>query len=224
MFSFDPQQLDLWSLYSKIAYYYPVGLSVQDTLYNSYPGFVEGKEIIMKNFGDADAFREWEEIGKMLANKLNLQYEGTTYGQVPGYSFSLDLNPPIIHGSYEILKKLHISISVLGEYFTIWGADGTVFRDGIKQYHSINIITVSPYNEFQHAFKVSYDYIQQRFPGYRFVPHAIYNMQIPGLSIDRSEDPEYRPGLIYNAIFNSLLTGNEPARGDRAYKIEQWNK
>lgn len=231
-FSFNSEKYDYWPIYETINHYYPIGILPDSPekadpawqIYHQYKGQRAFGKLISENFIDQNVFQEkWASIGADLGKNLNLRAEGTTYGEVPSYSFYLELSN-IEAGNHTVFKRLHVAISLLGPFFTIWGGDGSMLQLKGKFYQAINVITISPFEEYEQIFKEVYQEIKARFPGYRFVRHSLYNMTLPGLECRNHSYPTGKKGLIYHALFNYLLTGYEVTRGDRYFGSDYWIK
>lgn len=228
-FSFNSERYDFWAVYESICQYYPIGLlpDAEDPawrIYHDYKGQRALGELIMENFADQEVFsRKWTSIGTGLGRKMNLESTGTTYGQVPSYSFYLELFSAEA-GNHTVFKRLHAAISLLGPYFTIWGQDGSMLQQDGKFYPATNVITLSPIKEYEQCFNTAYQELQARFPDYKFVPHSLHNMTIPGLNFRGYSWPVDKRGLIYHALFNNLLTGHEITRGDKYFELRRWEK
>lgn len=231
-FSFNSDKYDFWPAYEAISHYYPIGLLPNSPeasdpawqIYHQYKGQRAFGELIGENFSDQKVFQEkWSSIGADLGKKLKLRAEGTTYGEVPSYSFYLEL-ASIEAGNHTVFQRLHVAISILGSFFTIWGSDGSMLKKEGKFYQATNVITVSPLDEYELIFPVAYQEIQARFPDYKFVHYGLYNQTIPGLEFRGYSWPTGKKGLIYHALFNFLLTGYEMIRGDKYFGSDHWIK
>lgn len=228
-FIFNTKKYDFWPVYESINYYYPIGLDPEPPditepfrIYLQFKGQTAFGKLITENFYDQKVFTEkWASIGLEIGKKLNLTAIGTTYGEVPAYSFYLELSSTQA-GDHTVFKQLHVAISLLGPFFTIWGVDGSSTQLNGKTYEAINVITVSPHEEYLTIFNAVYQEISARFPDYKFVPYTLHNMTIQGLSLRRTSWPMGKKGLIFHALFNALLTGYEIIRGDKYFLLNQW--
>ncbi|MEZ2442327.1 hypothetical protein AB6805_11425 [Chitinophaga sp. RCC_12] len=231
-FSFNSEKCDYWLVYETINHYYPIGILPNSPeaadpawqIYHQFKGQRALGKLIEVNFADGKVYKDqWESIGTDLGKGLNLRSEGTTYGEVPSYSFYLELSN-IEAGNHTVFKRIHVAISLLGPFFTIWGVDGSMLQLNRRFYQAINAITISPFEEYEQIFKEAYQKIKTRFPDYKFVPHDLCNMTIPGLEFRIHSYPMAKKGLIYHALFNYLLTGYEVTRGNRYFGSDYWMK
>jgi len=228
-FGFNFEKYDYWPIYETINQYYPIGLpcgsdAIQWNIYTQFKGQKAFGKLIEQNFVDQKVFKgKWETFGRSLGEKLKLAYTGTTYGEVPAYSFYLELFHQQL-AEYNIFKRLHVAISILGPFFTIWGEDGSVLKIGGRYYPAKNAITVSPIEEFAEFFNAALIEVQSGFPDYKFIPHSIHNQSIQGLELRGNAHSKGNNGLIYQALFNFFQTGNEVTRGDIYFLDHLWPK
>jgi hypothetical protein len=231
-FRFNAEKYNYWPVYEAIHRYYPIGIPAicPDTddpawqIYHGFRGQTELGNLITENFTDQEVFaQKWTSIGTSLGDNLGLNYTGTTYGEVPSYSFYLEMFSAEA-GGHTIYKRLHVAVSLLGPFFTIWGADGSVLQLRDRYYPADNVITISPFDEYEAVFNAAYQQILSEFPDYRFVPYGVYNMTIPGLAFKGQSLPNGKKGLIYHALFNYLLSGHETIRGEKYFSFKSWLK
>jgi hypothetical protein len=163
---------------------------------------------------------------KEISERFNIEVIGTTYGQAP--SFSCDLIIEIVEvDQLKRIKKLSIAVSLIGKFFTIYGVDETIIIEKNENifdfnFHSINVLTTSPYREFETIFKDLKSMVEARFSDYKFVPFAINSMFIKGLQVRYLDKEEC---TIYNALFNHLLDTYDTrklTRGNRHYGCDDW--
>ena len=230
-FGFNSAKYDFWPLYESINHYYPIGLSptspdAEDPSWQIYPKFKGQQEfgkLVDENFGNEEIFaKKWTSIRLQIGENLNLPTVGTTLGSAPSFSFYLEVSSQKV-GNHSIFQRLHVAISLLGQFFSIWGQDGTMLQLNGKFYPATNVITVSPFEEYVILFDKVYQEILERFPHYKFVPYGLHNKTIPGLELRRNSWPRGRNGLIYHALFNYLLTGDEATRGDMYFSDYHWS-
>jgi len=151
-----------------------------------------------------------------------MNVEGQTYGLRPSFSSSLMIktfeNDDLMH-----FKTLHFSVSLTGPFFTIYGVDETMILDEGRHYGAINVVTVSPYKEFESDFNFIRTKIEKRFKGYKFIPFRLHSMFVEGL-YDPYEDNKECP--IYKALFDGALKGYDTykMRGDSEFGFDVWIK
>ena len=220
------------SLYSEIAncikQYYPNGLSSLHDEYHLYPGIVKRNEIIAENIGPpgqklGPQSKKWEALLKFLNKNADKPIEGTTYGFVPGFSADLILEK-FENGTLSYTKRIAFAVSLLGPFFSICGIDETTIKheddDFQRYYPAINVVTASPYKEFENDFNGIKYSMQKYFPDYKFIPFYICMMHLDGVQTPDSIGQEE---TVYNALFNHSFNyyTHHKSRGDNYYGMER---
>jgi hypothetical protein len=207
-----------------IEYFYPVGLSAWDAEYHEFPGIKELNEILGEQIGnDKNYKKSWGSFLKKLRKESDKQITSTTYGFVPGFSADLILD------SYEDevlrrVKRIAFAVSLIGPFYSICGIDETFIKDKRDDlpisYHAINVVTGSPYKEFETDFNLIEGVIKNEFPGYKLVPFEICMKYLHNVETLHSMGQE---GTVYNALFNHLFNfyTHFYSRGDRSYGAER---
>ena len=153
--------------------YYPVAIDQQSAEYFEYPGIKKLQEIMQENIANKTTFNElWKSFLVKLRKGLKKKIHSTIYGYVPGFSADLILERYEDEAMLR-LKKISFAVSLIGPFFSICGVDETFIKEKdhpTKAYTSINVITVSPYKEFQKDFLYLKEKIEEAFNGYQFVP------------------------------------------------------
>ena len=227
-FSFNSDKYDLWEIYETIKKFYPIGIGKMDGggIYLEYPGIKALEKIVIENIHDRKNYTErWVDFTKDLATKIDLGFVGTTFGQAPSFSASLVLSRNQVENCLHN-KELHFSVSLIGNYFQIYGLDTTriMEKDGDSGYSAVNVVTTSPFEEFKEAYDFVEHHIRTRYPNHRLVPFAFGQQIISGLQV-RYLDNELCSANM--AIFNGVLREeniSEFARGDRYYGMDNWLK
>ncbi len=224
-FSFHPSKHNFWPIYDAIKMYYPIG--IKRSIYFEYPGIKKLSDLVVENIHNSDnLYNIWGSFEKEISERFNIEVIGTTYGQAP--SFSCDLIIEIVEvDQLKRIKKLSIAVSLIGKFFTIYGVDETIIIEKNENifdfnFHSINVLTASPYREFETIFKDLKSMVEARFSDYKFVPFAINSMFIKGLQVRYLDKEEC---TIYNALFNHLLDTYDTrklTRGNRHYGYDDW--
>jgi hypothetical protein len=207
-----------------IKHFYPTGLSSHEAEYHKYAGVEELKEITGSNIGDNKIYKKrWGSFLNFVRKESGKQVNSTTYGFVPGYSADLILD----NFEDEFLirtKRIAFAVSLLGPFFSICGVDETFIKvknEGMHgAYHAINVVTASPYMEFENDFNGIKYWIEKKFPGYKFVPFFITMMHLKDTETLYSMGQE---GTVYNALFNHLFNfyTHYKSRGDQYYGHEK---
>lgn len=227
-FSFNCEEYDLWEIYETIKKYYPIGISREEGIgiYFEYSGIKELEKIIVENIHDDKKYNEnWGAFTEELGIELNLKMEGTTYGQAPSFSSSIILESNKM-GVCHHTKELHFSVSLIGNFFQIYGLDRTLIREInlSRGYSVINVVTTSPFEEFKETFEIVEKKIQEKYPTHRIIPFAFGQAIINGLQV-RYVDAEICS--INMALFNHFLSEeniSKSTRGNKYYGIDKWKK
>lgn len=227
-FSFNSNQYDFWELYETIKKYYPLGINRGENggIYFEYWGIKELERIIIENVHNSKKYNEnWGNFTKDLGIELNCEIEGTTYGQAPSLSSSIILESNRIANCLHT-KELHFSVSLIGNFFQIYGLDKTSIIDinGNKGYSAVNVVTTSPFQEFKEPFEFVEKKLQEKYPNHRIIPFAFGQTILNGLQV-RYLDNEICS--VNMAIFNHFLSAENISkfeRGDRYYGINNWRK
>lgn len=228
-FSFNPHSHDFWPVYNAIRTYYLLGirLSHEMHLYYEYEGQKKLGKLLVDNIHNAENFKErFVNFSDQIQSQFGLEVQGTTYGQQPAFSFDLILEKTEYPGLIKI-KKLCLGISLLGDFYSLYGIDETIIIEERKpyryQYYSINAITVSPYAEFEQPYLALKKAVQERYPNHKQVPFTILTSYLNGLYNKYEETDEC---MVYNALFDQKLTNNYrlQQRGDQYYAYDEWFK
>ena len=203
--------------------FYPAGISTHEPEYHEFEGIKKLQEIIWEGIGVRKNIRNWAEFVKRIGAKLNKEVNGTTYGSRPGYSADLILEEYEDDALIRI-KKLSFAVSLLGPYYSMCGIDETTIKtldDEFRRgYTAINVVTVSPFKEFEVDFLFIEQQINKKFKDYKIVPFEICMNFIKDVETLDSMGQE---GTVYNALFNHLFNfyTHQHSRGDRYYGLER---
>jgi hypothetical protein len=227
-FSFNPDRHNFWPIYETIVKYYPIGISKESSLYLRYPGIKALEEIVVRNIHDKDTYDTlWTNFEKSVQDAFGKEVVGTTYGQAPSFSAFLRINH-WQHEQVSIRKELHFAVSLAGPFFTIYGKEVARFEelesiyDIHTGYESSVVLTVSPFEEYKEPFVALKKSIELHFKGYKFVPFAINQDYVEGLSVRYID---LKVNTIYHALFNHLLFADDHQqwiRGDEYYGYDAW--
>jgi hypothetical protein len=227
-FSFNPDRHNFWPIYETIVKYYPIGISKESPLYFRYPGIKALEEIVVRNIHDKHTYDTvWTSFTKSIQQVLGKEVIGTTYGQSPSFSAFLKVDS-WAKDQITIRKELHFTNSLIGPFFTIFGQEVARFKelDGTgdypSMYESTIVLTVSPFEEYEELFVELKKSIESRFDGYKFVPFAMNQDYVEGLSVGYIDQ---KVNTIYHALFNHLLFADDnpkSIRGDQYYGYEAW--
>lgn len=227
-FSFNSANYDFWELYETIKKYYPIGIAQREGrgIYNEYPGIKELISIVIENVHDNNNYTErWVNFTDAIGKDLDKEVIGTTYGQAPSFSASIILERNEV-GDCLHSKELHFSVSLLGKFFQIYGLDTTIILEKNDQggYSAVNVVTVSPFEEFKESFEFVEKKIKNKYPTHRIVPFASGQTIINGLQVSYLDDEICSVNM---AIFNHFLRDAYMprfTRGDPYYGSEYWKR
>ena len=215
----EPGNSLLGALADTIKKYYPEGIDIYSEDYSEHPARVEVRKIINENFmwhmvgieqGQAGkAFSAFFDELKQYSNNELLTADGA---MGPGFSVSVVLER-YQEASTERIKRIACAISALGPFFSVCGIDETIIKlDGIP-HPAINVVTKSPYKEFEDWFKYVEQVVRKHFPDYRFVPFEICMMALKDVEIPFWAGHD---DTVYAALFNMSFQhyGHSYPRGD----------
>ncbi|WP_428328108.1 hypothetical protein [Mucilaginibacter sp.] len=221
-FPLTKQQNDFYGrIFDAILKYYPIGVKGDDPAYDKFPGQIELGDIVIDSIHNRKNYKSrWSDFNKEIRVESKKKTEAVTGAFRPSFSSNLILSK---HKHQDLIhfKKLHYSVSLVGPFFTIYGFDETIITDERRQYASINIVTVSPYKEFEADFNFLKSKIEKKFKGYTFIPFTLNFMLIDGLYDPYNNNEEY---TIYRSLFDDYLKEYNPLlkRGDSSYGFDRW--
>lgn len=196
---------------------YPVGVSSESPEYRNHAGMQQFEklmeETIVNRKGKIAA--AWRSVVQELTRQSGLAMHGTTYGYVPGLSADLILDEYQDQALIRI-KRIAFAVSLVGPFYNICEVDETFIKDDGKKYHAINVVTVSPYKEFEQEFLRIKTVIETYFSGYSFVPFLTAMRFLEDVQVFHNNREE---STIYNALFNYLFNDykNKLPRGESGY-------
>jgi hypothetical protein len=220
MFYFNHEMYDFWPVYDSIKKYYPVGIPKDDTgMYMNYPGLKNLEKVIIDNIHDENNFTNcWESFEKTVEYRTHKIVYGTTYGQTPCFSSYIELDQRSTDNLIRI-KEVHFFVSLVGPFYTVLGHDRSEIHLEDDKIYATNFLTISPEYEYQESFELICQSIEERFPGFRFIPHGIYSQQIEGLDVHYTGE---KLNTIFNALFNNQINLQARTIGKGYFKSEHW--
>ena len=203
---------------------YPVGLMPDAAEYHEWPGVKRMWKLIEENVVINKNYRlRWGGFLRKIKKGSKNEIVSTTYGNAP--SFSADL----ILERYEDdavvrVKKISFAVSLIGPFFSICGIDETFIKESGETwsgYHAINVVTVSPYKEFEHDFNYIREQIETCFPNHKFVPFTICQSYIKDIHVLGHTYGE--ECSVYSALFNCFIDRyyGRKNRGDTLYGFDK---
>ncbi len=227
-FAFNSNKYDLWEIYEVIKKYYPIGISRNEGrgIYLEYKGIQALEKIIADNIHNSNNYQDrWESFTTQIGKELNKEIIGTTYGQAPSFSSSIILQKNELEDCIH-KKELHFSVSLIGNFYQIYGLDTTTVLDVKEQkgFHAVNAVTTSPYAAFKEYFEFVERRIQEKYLNYKIVPFGFGQAIIRGLEVRYLDDFDCS---INKGLFNHFLSEENISkfiRGDKNYGKEMWAK
>jgi len=219
MLSFNTDKFDFWPIYETIKRFYPIGASQTNRrLFDSYPGTVELKNLVVENIHDKISFESrWKKFDELLAIKTKCKTVGTTMGMAPSFSSFIEIEK-INYDGLTRLKRIHYIVSLLGPFYTAIGDDLSIIKVDEQDIHRTNYLVASPFNEFAETFEKICLEIETRFNNYRFVPLIISKQTIDGLDVGYTDD---NANTIFRALFN-IMNFDIWTFGDECFKSDMW--
>jgi hypothetical protein len=205
-----------------IRQYYPIGVRPDSPEYKEHPGIKKIMAIIEENATQNKKFNKpWVEFLKKLRSGSKRKIHNNSY--VTDFSFSGELILESYQDeSLQRTKKLIFSVSLFAPFFSIYGVDETAiieledeYQFG-RAYRAINVITESPYKEFETDFNYLQRAIETQFTGYKFVPVRVSMFHVEDLHTPYSNLDECK---LHNALFNGYFdfTSFTSFRGEMYY-------
>ncbi|MBT8183012.1 MAG: hypothetical protein KJO53_15645 [Eudoraea sp.] len=237
-FSFNSFSHDLWPVYNAIKEYYPIGIARGEGggIFFQYPGLKKLEEIVIENVHNESNYKKrWKDFTKELSINMGKEVVGTTFGQAPSFSSYLIMEKnDFKNGSNN--KQIHFAVSLLGNFYTIYGLDVTTVYDPEKSYRkayrTANALTASPHQEYKNDFVKLESIIREKYPEHKMIPYAFGQKLIDGLRV-RYSDAEVCS--VYMALFDDTLQIRnnfhytqgftiEHTRGNIYYGMDDWIK
>ena len=199
----------LSSIAENIKKYYPIGMDRFHPEFMKFPGIKQASDIICANIGPPDQkpgpfTKKWRSLMENL-RKSGADIEGTTYGFVPSFSADLILES-FEDDSLTRTKRIAFAVSMIAPFYSICGIDETSIKEKApgfaRSYPAINVVTASPYHEFENDFKEIERQIKRYFPAYRIIPFELCMKHIEGVQTPFSMGQDC---TVYNAFFNHLF-------------------
>lgn len=221
MFKFSPEKYDFWPAYDCVKKYYPLGFTERGrgSYYEDYPGFKAAVELLTSEIHDHDRFQQvWRTFEQQLTARTGLPLLGTTFGQAPSYSAITEIARTTAETITHV-REVHCYVSILGPFYSVVGVD----RSEVNGVRSTNFLVPSPEGEYAETFIRIQALIEERFPGFRFVPLEICAVRMPGLRVWYMDEDE-RSDHIFNGLFSYLIDVETQTVGDRYYGANAWIK
>ncbi|MEO3405281.1 hypothetical protein AAFN85_15335 [Mucilaginibacter sp. CAU 1740] len=224
----SPNQL-IAEISDAIVKYYPIGIDNFDPAYSEYPGFVEQTKIVNENMMNYKrSFKPWNDFLKKVRTGTTKKVHNSGFPHEIAFSGELIVQ----RNSYKSVKhtkKIVFSVSMLAPLFSVFGIDETfipAYDDTLQReltYSAINVVTTSPYQEFESGFNYIMQLIQEQFPNHKFVAFQLTQRFVKGL---HTPDNHTSKARVHNALFNGLFNFSPDTiftKGDRFFGLEKGN-
>ena len=221
LFSFNPNRHNFWPIYEAVKAYYPIGLKgAYPGIYYDYPGIKKLEALVIDNTHVRAHYRErWVKVKRKWQKELGKAIRETTYGQAPSFSGYVEVSRKKVDNCI-LSKELHVAVSFLGPFYTVFGLDNTVLIEEDRHYPQTNRVVISPTAGYDQYFSRLREAIEKDFSGHQFVPYFIHHRFIDGLRVRYRDDDENR---VYHALFNENFAFSAPIVGDEyGYGMDQW--
>lgn len=206
--------------------FYPLGLERESAAYAKYPGILKLEDKINYQMLSYNKhIKPWKEFLRSLPKGYKSKIKDNTIPFEVSYSGVLIIDE-FENENIFATKKLVFNVSTLSYFYTIYGVDETVVKDKERPemygYSAINVITESPYSEFEEAFNYLQTNIRAQFTGYQFVPIRISLMYVKGL---QTINLVFRESRIHDALFNGYFSFQDinHFRGEMYYGSDNGN-
>lgn len=201
----DGTQL-LKSVGETIKAHYPIGVNRQSQEYDEYPGIKKLDAIVTENVtSNRKFYAPWKSFLDELRKKTKCKIHNTSLPTEISFSGELILER-YEDDSLRRVKKIKFAVSLFAPFYSICGVDETFIKEKDDelplQYHAINIITVSPYKEFENSFKLIEENIKNKYYDHVLVPVESSLMLVEKIqSITGYKDES----TVYSLLFNESL-------------------
>jgi hypothetical protein len=190
----------------KINEYYPIGINRDTPEYKEYPGIKKIMSVLEKNMTDYNnQNKPWKSFLKQLRKGSKKKIHDTTIPHELAFQAELILKK-YQDESLIYIKKIVFTVSFIGPFFSVYGIDITFIKENADGsgplYDAVNVVTESPYKEFESAFNYLKEEIAEQFGSYKFVPIRVGLYDVKGLQTPYSDRDEC---TVYNALFDAAL-------------------
>jgi hypothetical protein len=189
-----------------IKQHYPIGVTPHSPEYKEHPGIKKIIAIMDENATHYKSFNKpWADFLKKLRSGSKRRIHNTSFLSDLSFSGELILERYQDDALLRI-KMIRFSVSLIAPYFTIYGVDETVIKEKANElafgYRAINVITESPYMEFETDFNYLQREIEAQFTGYKIVPIRASILTVEGLHTRNFGLDECK---VHNALFNDYF-------------------
>ncbi|SDE30910.1 hypothetical protein SAMN05216464_105178 [Mucilaginibacter pineti] len=197
--------------------HYPIGVINDTPEYKEHPGIKKIMAIISENAAQNKKFNKpWIDFLKKLRSGSKKKIYNNSLLTDVAFSGELILESYEDNALFRT-KKIIFSVSLIAPFFSICGVDETAIKergDGFKRaYPAINVITESPFEEFENDFIYVQTEIEKKFTGYKLVPVRVSMCHVKDLHTPNLSDK------LHNALFNGYFDFNHVQffRGEMYY-------
>ncbi len=195
-------------IYDDLRDFYPFGLHRQRGLYAQSKYHLNFLKRIELKFESLE-YSGWKKLLKSI-EPLDVKAIDVT-GKI-SYNFVCNLiMDKIEFDDYVISKRLVLEVSILGNYFTLYGLELPFSKKEESKILFDSSIIVSPFGEYKEKFLSVKQLIENEFPTFKFVPYRVLKIELEGL-----EEGDKKIN-IYQALFNLQNILEHRINGDKGF-------
>lgn len=197
-------------IYNYIVNYYPLGISKDLELFESYKGIKKLREITKEKHNPKnDTFQLWGKFIQKVKDQIPDAEKVASDTNIldPCYCNYLVLERD--KGKYiGLVRELYVYISLISPYFTIFGMDSAYTIEQNSPKLNFNpIITNSPSGIYESPFKQLRLMMEAAYPEYNFYSIKTLSQKISGLSVS-GLNPNAGGDTIFQALFTDKKMDN----------------
>lgn len=211
-------EINYLKLYEVIIKYYPLGVNPFDDLYNQYSGSILLQDIGYEKLQPA-VYGKWKTLVKQLKEEDNmiLSCDFESLIPYPCYCGKLRLYKEK-KGSMLYTRELNFHLSLIGNFYTIYGLDKVQLNSGTTESISFDpILYYSPHSIYAKYFDSVRNKILENYADYKFIPFKILSRRPEFLQVSGAKVKNGQNASIFQALFTFEDVTNYVARGDVWY-------
>lgn len=206
----------IYKIHNIIKKYYLLGFKSNSSIYLDYIGFKELKKLYQGKV-ESEKYEKWNTFLNKNS-RLNQKGVNTTMLFSNCYSGFIEIET-IETNDFKLKKLIHIELSVLGEFYTIYGRDIITYKK--EKLTFPYIITVSPEGKYEEPMRKIIQNINIEYPNYELIPFRLLRIKIEGLFLNFL--PEEQNGNIYQALFSHNDICNNKLKGELSFGLGDKN-
>lgn len=210
-------KLDFEYLYEVITKYYPLGIRDTDPAYIEYPGLISMQELANQKI-EPVPYNRWKECVKGFkpSEHAILQTSAESPLFHPCYSGRIRLTKEKT-GRFTYTRELFVHLSVLGPFYSIYGADKVSLDIDGEEETFDPVIFASPYLFYRKIFLELRDRIQHNYPDHIFVPQMLLAKRLSSVYVSGMKRRSEKNASVFQALFIPDDITEFPIKGDRHY-------